>query len=119
MFPTPRFNDAQRPHSVVRARPSGACYTAITHKEATMGDFSFSFRKAPGAKPAAEKNTFEAAENQFNAIRGCGISPYPKVTLETLIKGQEPAAFEQSPFALMLSLMGGANDQGEPLSDDV
>ena len=35
-----------------------------------MGDFSFSFKKAPGTKPPAQKNPFEAAENQFNAIRG-------------------------------------------------
>jgi hypothetical protein len=84
-----------------------------------MGDFSFSFRKNPGQKPAQQVNKFEAAENQFNAIRGCGVTPYSKITIETLTTGQEPAAFEESPFALLLSLMGGANDQGEPISDDV
>jgi hypothetical protein len=85
-----------------------------------MGDFSFSFKKPPqGFKQPQQKNKFEAAENQFNAIRGCGITPYPKVTLDSLTAGQDPAAFEQSPFALMLALMGGTNDQGEPLSDDV
>src|ERR1051325_10159226 len=87
--------------------------------EDPMGDFSFSFKKAPGAKPPAAKNKFEAAENQFNAIRGCGVSPYPKVTLDTLTKGQEPGAFEEAPFALMLALMGGTNEKDEPRSDDV
>jgi hypothetical protein len=85
-----------------------------------MGDFSFSFRKPPsGFKQPQQNNKFEAAENQFNAIRGCGLNPYPKVTLDTLTKGQEPAAFEEAPFALMLSLMGGTNDKDEPRSDDV
>lgn len=85
-----------------------------------MGDFSFSFRKPPqGFQQPQQKNKFEAAENQFNAIRGCGITPYSKVTIETLTQGQEPSAFEESPFALLLSLMGGTNEAGEPLSDDV
>src|SRR4051812_31576522 len=87
--------------------------------EAPMGDFSFSFRKNPGQKTSQQVNKFEAAENQFNAIRGCGVTPHSKITIETLTKGQEPSAFEESPFALLLSLMGGTNDQGEPLSDDV
>jgi hypothetical protein len=85
-----------------------------------MGDFSFSFKKPPGARPQPEqKNKFEAAENQFNAIRGCGLTPKPKVTLATLTNGQEPSAFEESPFSLMLALMGGADEKGEPFSDDV
>jgi hypothetical protein len=85
-----------------------------------MGDFSFSFRKPPGAKPQPEqKNPFDAAENQFNQVRGCGINPKPKVTPQTLTQGQEPSAFEESPFALMLALMGGASEDGEPYSDDV
>jgi hypothetical protein len=84
-----------------------------------MGDFSFSFRKNPGQKPPQQQNRFEAAENQFNAIRGCGVTPHSKITIETLTQGQEPTAFEESPFALLLSLMAGTNDQGEPLSDDI
>jgi hypothetical protein len=85
-----------------------------------MGDFSFSFKKPPsGGFQQPQKNKFEAAENQFNAIRGCGVTPYPKVTLATLTTGQEPSAFEESPFALLLAIMGGTNEQGEPLSDDV
>lgn len=85
-----------------------------------MGDFSFSFKKPPsGGFQQPQKNKFEAAENQFNAIRGCGVTPYPKVTLATLTAGQEPSAFEESPFALLLAIMGGTNEEGEPLSDDV
>jgi hypothetical protein len=84
-----------------------------------MGDFSFSFKKPPQGFKQPEKNKFEVAEGQFNAIRGCGVNPLAKVTLATLTAGQEPSAFEESPFELMLSLMGGSNEQGEPLSDDV
>jgi hypothetical protein len=84
-----------------------------------MGDFSFSFRKPPQGFKQPEKSKFEAAENQFNQIRGCGITPLPKVTLQTLTQGQDPSAFENNPFSLMLALMGGSNDQGEPFSDDI
>jgi hypothetical protein len=84
-------------------------------------DVSFSFRKPPGGGggPNNKPNPFAAAEEQFNAIRGCGITPHPKVTLATLTEGQNPESFIVAPFVYMLSVMGGLNDEGGAFSDDV
>lgn len=83
-------------------------------------DFSFSFKKPPkGSSQPPARNPFEAAEEQFNAIRGCGVTPRPRVTFAQLMDGQDPAAFEAAPFAAMLGVMAGADSAGEPMSDDV
>ncbi len=83
-------------------------------------DFSFSFKKPPsGFSQQPKANPFAQAEEQFNAIRGCGINPHPKVTCAQLCEGQDPASFEQAPFAYMLTLMGSLTEEGEALSDDV
>jgi hypothetical protein len=83
-------------------------------------DISFSFRKPPsGGGPQAKPNAFAVAEEQFNAIRGCGITPHPKVTFTKLMEGQDPATFEGSPFVAMLCVMGGLTEDGGAFSDDV
>jgi hypothetical protein len=83
-------------------------------------DFSFSFKKPPsGSAQQPKANPFAQAEEQFNAIRGCGINPHPKVTCVQLCEGPDPASFEQAPFVYMLSLMGGLTEEGEAFSDDV
>jgi|GEM_PF-2392363 hypothetical protein len=84
-------------------------------------DFSFSFKKPPSGyfKQQQQANPFAKAEEQFNAIRGCGVNTYPKITCAKLCEGQDPASFEQAPYVHMLTLMGSLNDQGEPVSDDV
>ncbi len=83
-------------------------------------DFSFSFKKPPsGHAQPAKVNPFEGAEEQFNAIRGCGVTPRPKVTFAALVERQDPASFDAAPYAHMLAVMGGFDGSGEPLSDDV
>jgi len=81
-------------------------------------DFSFTFKNKlkPGSTP---KPAPSAAESQFNAIRGCGINPIPKVTLNILTAGQDAAAFDAQPFQFLLCLLAGFNEAGEPLSDDI
>lgn len=83
-------------------------------------DFSFSFKKPPkGFSQPPQTNPFAAAEEQFNAVRGCGITPHAKVTFTQLTEGQDPAAFDAAPHAHMLAVMGSTNAEGEPFSDDV
>ncbi|HYE62348.1 MAG TPA: hypothetical protein VD997_10150 [Phycisphaerales bacterium] len=82
-------------------------------------DFSFSFKKPPSGSQAKKANPFEQAEEQFNAIRGCGVTPRPAVTFAQLTEGQDPAAFEGAPYAHMLCVMAGTGSDGEPFSDDV
>lgn len=82
-------------------------------------DFSFSFKKKPEGAGPAKANPFAAAEEQFNALRGCGLNLAGHHTLESLTNGQEPATFEQAPFAMLLALMGGSTEEGEPFSNDV
>jgi hypothetical protein len=80
-------------------------------------DFSFSFKKLkPGGSAKPEPG---AAEIQFDALRGCGISVRPKVKLAQIIEGQEPTSFDGDPYRHLLCLMGSYDKQGQPWSDDV
>jgi hypothetical protein len=83
-----------------------------------MGDFSFSFRKKPEGAPGGPPKP-SAAEEQFNQLRGCGLNLDGHKTLKQVTAGQEAGAFEEAPYALLLALMGGTNEQGEPWSHDV
>lgn len=82
-------------------------------------DFSFSYKKPPSGSSQSKPDLFAQAEEQFNAIRGCGVTPRARVTFKALTQGQDPASFEGAPYAYMLSVMGGTDSSGEPFSDDV
>lgn len=83
-----------------------------------MGDFSFSFRKKPEGGPGGPPKP-SASQEQYDQLRGCGLNLDGHKTLAAMTKGQPAGAFEESPYALLLALMGGFTEEGEPWSNDV
>lgn len=81
-------------------------------------DFSFTFRKKPeggGKQPAKTP----ASQEQFDRLRGCGINLRGHATIAQVVAGMDDALFEQTPFAHLLCLMGGTQENGDPWSDEV